>query len=205
LTRFRATSALPQISASAAGIRGGRADRRKERSRHQIVEFTDYVAQCGAGGRRSAGEFASKSALSREGGPRIQDLRACGIRRAVRRERGFAFRVQNSQIPKKSSLFLKRVSLLIGVGNFARSLCSTAVYCSRSPPGSPKIAKFPVKFPFRREFARRLVRSALRRQPEIVGAKQSASSKLLSISIAYARVLATRNFRLFSRLPKLCR
>jgi hypothetical protein len=43
--------------------------------------------------------------------------------------------------------------------------CSAAVSCSEIWTWSPKIAKFPVKFPDSREFAWRRVRSALRRQP----------------------------------------
>jgi hypothetical protein len=53
----------------------------------------------------------------------------------------------------------------MGVGNYARSRCSTAVYYSEIASVSLKIAKFPVKFPVSREFVWRLVRSALPRQP----------------------------------------
>ena len=63
------------------------------------------------------------------------------------------------------SLFFTIFSLLICVGNCSRSGCSAAVswYCIVSL--SPRIAKFPVKFPVSREFVWRPVRSALRRQP----------------------------------------
>jgi hypothetical protein len=48
------------------------------------------------------------------------------------------------------------------------SRCKGAVaFCYNMGPGSLKIAKFPVKFPDGREFARRRARSALRRQPAI--------------------------------------
>ena len=40
---------------------------------------------------------------------------------------------------------------------------------------SPRIAKFPAKFPDTREFAWRLVRSALRRQPSIPGLREKAA------------------------------
>jgi hypothetical protein len=60
---------------------------------------------------------------------------------------------------------LKYFSLLIRVGNYARSGCGTAAYGFKGPSRSPEIAKFPVKFPVSREFARRQARSALRRQP----------------------------------------
>jgi hypothetical protein len=72
--------------------------------------------------------------------------------------------LRNSLIPFKNSLFLKIFSLLICVGNFTRSRCGAAVSCYEIGPGSLEIAKFPVKFPVSREFARRRVRSALRRQ-----------------------------------------
>jgi hypothetical protein len=71
----------------------------------------------------------------------------------------------NSLIPFRNSLLFKIFSLLICVGNFTRSRCGTAVYRYRIGPGVVEIAKFPVKFPVSREFLRRRVRSALRRQP----------------------------------------
>jgi hypothetical protein len=65
----------------------------------------------------------------------------------------------------KKSLFLEIFSLLIFIGNCVRSHCSTAASCFEIVSQSPKNAKFPVKFPVSREFTRRQVRSALRRQP----------------------------------------
>jgi hypothetical protein len=59
----------------------------------------------------------------------------------------------------------RKVSLLVCLGNCARSHCSAAVSSHKIGSGSLKIAKFPVKFPVSREFAWRQVRSALRRQP----------------------------------------
>jgi hypothetical protein len=72
---------------------------------------------------------------------------------------------RNSLILKKSSLFPEILSLLICVGNFAKSRCSAAISLSGLASQTLKIAKFPVKFPVSRELARRRVRSALRRQP----------------------------------------
>jgi hypothetical protein len=71
----------------------------------------------------------------------------------------------NSLIPPKNFLIIEIFSLLICVGNCARSDCGAAVFCYEIGLGSPEIAKFPVKFPVSREFAWRRVRSALRRQP----------------------------------------
>jgi hypothetical protein len=50
------------------------------------------------------------------------------------------------------------------LGNCARSHGSAAVSSHGAAPRRLKIAEFPVKFPVSREFARRRVRSALRRQ-----------------------------------------
>src|SRR5258705_12389310 len=47
----------------------------------------------------------------------------------------------------ENSLFFKIFSLLICVGNCSRSGCSTAVSCYEIDSQSPRIAKFPVKFP----------------------------------------------------------
>ena len=58
-----------------------------------------------------------------------------------------------SLIPTKNSLFFEIVSLLICVGNIAKSHCDIAVHCSRTFSGSPEIAIFPVKFPVSRDFA----------------------------------------------------
>src|ERR1700726_3701559 len=57
----------------------------------------------------------------------------------------------NSLLPPKNSLFLEIFSLLICVGNCAKSDCSAAVSCYKIGLGSPEIAKFPVKFPVSRE------------------------------------------------------
>src|SRR5258708_17862215 len=51
----------------------------------------------------------------------------------------------------ENSLFFKIFSLLICVGNCSRSGCSTAVSCYEIDSQSPRIAKFPVKFPVSRE------------------------------------------------------
>src|SRR6266404_3732418 len=75
------------------------------------------------------------------------------------------FLSSKSLIPFENSLFFKIFSLIICVGNCSRSDCSAAVSWYSIVPLSPRIAKFPVKFPDTREFAWRRVRSALRRQP----------------------------------------
>ncbi len=72
---------------------------------------------------------------------------------------------RNSLILKMSSLFPEIFSLLICVGNFAKSRCSAAVSCYEIGLGSPRIPKFPVKFPVSRELTWRRVRSPLRCQP----------------------------------------
>src|SRR5271155_5140287 len=54
---------------------------------------------------------------------------------------------RNSLILKKSSLFPEIFSLLICVGNSAKSRCSAAVSLTGLGSQSLKIAKFPVKFP----------------------------------------------------------
>ena len=51
----------------------------------------------------------------------------------------------------ENSLFFKIFSLFICVGNCSRSGCSTAVSCYEIGSQSPRIAKFPVKFPVSRE------------------------------------------------------
>jgi hypothetical protein len=57
----------------------------------------------------------------------------------------------DSLIPAKNSLFFEIFSLLIWVGNCAKSDCGAAVSCYEIGPGSPEIAKFPVNFPVSRE------------------------------------------------------
>jgi hypothetical protein len=73
--------------------------------------------------------------------------------------------MKNSLLPLKNSLFFKIFSLLICVGNCAKSDCSATVSCYKIGLRSPEFAKFPVKFPDSREIARRRVRSALQPQP----------------------------------------
>ena len=71
----------------------------------------------------------------------------------------------NSLLPLTNCLLFEIFSLLICVGNCAKSRCGTAASCSKIVSGSLGIAIFPVKFPVSREFGWRRVRSALRRQP----------------------------------------
>jgi hypothetical protein len=63
----------------------------------------------------------------------------------------------------KKSLFFEMFSLLICVGNCARSRCSIAASCHEIGPRRPETAIFPVKFPVSREFAWRRVRIPLPR------------------------------------------
>jgi hypothetical protein len=72
---------------------------------------------------------------------------------------------RNSLLRLRNSLFFEKFSLLICVGNCAKSRCSTAVPRHQIGLGSLKIVKFPVKFPVSREFEWRRALSALRRQP----------------------------------------
>src|ERR1700694_4761145 len=71
----------------------------------------------------------------------------------------------NSLIPANNYLLFEIFSLLICVGNCAKSRCGTAVSCYEIVSWGLEIAEFPVKFPVSREFAWRRVRSPLRRQP----------------------------------------
>ena len=71
----------------------------------------------------------------------------------------------NSLLRLRKSLFARIFSLLTFLGNCLRSDCSTAGSCYESGSWRSETAKFPVKFPVSREFSRRRVRSALRRQP----------------------------------------
>jgi hypothetical protein len=57
----------------------------------------------------------------------------------------------NSLFLLKNSLFFKIFSLLICVGNYAKTACSAAVSRSEIGLSSLKIAKFPVNFPVSRE------------------------------------------------------
>jgi len=54
---------------------------------------------------------------------------------------------ENSLLLAKNSLFLKIFSLLVCVGNCSRTGCSTGVFRIKIGSQSPRIAKFPVKFP----------------------------------------------------------
>src|ERR1700738_1993049 len=74
---------------------------------------------------------------------------------------------ENSLLLLLNSLFSEIFSLLICIGNCSRSGCRTTASCDEIGSQSPRIAKFLVEFPVSREFARRRVRSALRRQPGI--------------------------------------
>jgi hypothetical protein len=76
----------------------------------------------------------------------------------------FCVLLNNSLIESVFSLFFEKFSLLICLGNLAKSHCSGVVSSYDISSGSLKIAEFPVKFPVSREFAWRRVRSALRRQ-----------------------------------------
>jgi hypothetical protein len=97
----------------------------------------------------------------------------------------------NSLLPLTNSLLFEIFSLLICIGNCAKSRCGTAVSCSNIVSGSPGIAKFPVKFPVSREFAWRRVRLALRRQPSSprlgemppIVAERPANSGLLQFGV----------------------
>jgi hypothetical protein len=79
----------------------------------------------------------------------------------------FAVCTQNSLLLDSSSLFFKRFSLLIRVGNCWKKGCSAGVFRYAIRSERAEIAKFPVEFPDNREFSWRQVRSALRRQPRI--------------------------------------
>ena len=63
------------------------------------------------------------------------------------------------------TLFAKKNSLLVGAGNWLKRRRTAAFSGQGSGLRAARIAGFPVKFPVCREFARRQVRSALRRQP----------------------------------------
>src|SRR6266446_1335209 len=71
----------------------------------------------------------------------------------------------NSLLLPDNSLFFELVSLLAYVGNCPKSRCGSAASCSETASCGLRIVNFPVKFPVTREFLRRPVRSALRRQP----------------------------------------
>jgi hypothetical protein len=72
---------------------------------------------------------------------------------------------ENSLLPLENFLFVEIFSLLICIGKSSRNGCGAAGFCYVFGRGSLKSAIFPVKFPVSREFGRRRVRSALRRQP----------------------------------------
>jgi hypothetical protein len=79
----------------------------------------------------------------------------------------YDFSAQNSLLRSKLSLILEIFSLLFCLGNCSISRCGTAISGSEMVSWSLEIAVFPVKFPVSREFAWRLVRIPLRRQPRI--------------------------------------
>jgi hypothetical protein len=64
-----------------------------------------------------------------------------------------ALTVRDPEFPDtcKNSLFLEIFSLLVCVGNYARTDCGAAVSCNKIGLGSPEIAKFAVLFPVSRE------------------------------------------------------
>jgi len=95
------------------------------------------------------------------------------------------------------TLFFERGSLLIRLGNLARSACGTIIYHQASSAFGPKIAIFAAKFPVCREFARRQVRSALRRQPG--SPRIAGSSRYLVRSPANGGVLHAGRRSLCSR------
>jgi hypothetical protein len=99
----------------------------------------------------------------------------CGLNKFTNRRTNLAILLNNSLIQLTSSLFFEKFSLLICLGNCAKSHCSAVVSSYEIGSLSLKIVKFPVKFPVSREFAWRQVRSALRRQPKIIGVKQRIS------------------------------
>src|SRR5271169_6315984 len=74
-------------------------------------------------------------------------------------------RLPRSLLLLKNSLLFEIFSLLIFIGNCLKSGCSTVGSCSEIRSQRPETAKFPLKFPVSREFAWRLVRIPLRRQP----------------------------------------
>ena len=106
-----------------------------------------------------AGPVHASGSLNR----RTRKFGNCG--RPVKIAEKFRNGCLNSLFLRNNSLILKIFSLLICVGNCSRSGCSAAVSWHVIVSLSPRIAKFPVKFPVSREFAWRRVRSALRRQP----------------------------------------
>jgi hypothetical protein len=75
---------------------------------------------------------------------------------------------EHSLFWRLNSLFFEIFSLLISVGNYSNNHCGTAVSAFEIVGLGRKSAIFPVKFPVCREFAWRLARTALRRQPDIL-------------------------------------
>ena len=72
---------------------------------------------------------------------------------------------RNSLLSAWNSLLVEKISLIVRLGNFLESPCGAAVSCFEIVALGPEIVIFPVKFPVCREFRRRRVRCALRRQP----------------------------------------
>jgi hypothetical protein len=117
----------------------------------------------------------------------------------------------------RNSLFLEIVSLLICVGNCAKNRCGTVAYCHEIGRASPKIARFPVKFPVTREFAWRRVRSPLRRQPAsaalgyltlrvvLTGMPQAQRTQRRATSAHRPLIVSDRSERMYTRHGKNCR
>jgi hypothetical protein len=72
---------------------------------------------------------------------------------------------RNSLLSVWNSLLVEKISLIVCLGNFLESPCGAAVSCFEIVALGPEIVIFPVKFPVCREFRRRRVRCAPRRQP----------------------------------------
>jgi hypothetical protein len=101
---------------------------------------------------------------------------ACPDRSCDRLQRGFA--AQDSLMPPILSLLCEIISLLILIGNSKKIRCGAAVSRDKTGSQGSKMANFPVKFPVSREFARRRVRSALRRQPGSPGLGENAPDSI---------------------------
>jgi hypothetical protein len=82
-------------------------------------------------------------------------------------------RLLKSLLRPENSQFFKLFSLLNCVGKDSKSGCCAGLFGTAIVSRSPEIAKFPVKFPVSREFARRLVRIPLRRQPTSPALKET--------------------------------
>ena len=108
----------------------------------------------------------------------------------------------------EESLFLEILSLLICAGNCTRCRCGATISCYEIRFQRPETTEFPVKFPVCREFARRQVRSALRRQPSIPASGQALKeTRDRAGNAGFSRIrfrLQTPNSPIFGReLPKV--